>query len=131
MAIRCNPMRSVRPARLAFALALALASIPGAAQAETAASDIPEVVARALQSVVNISVWSTVSAGIGTPGKAAGKSPPHDFRIYGSGLIINPDGYIVTNRHVIQGAETISVVMPDQSRLPARVVGVASLVDLA
>ena len=122
-------MRSVR--RASFALAVALAFLAGAARADSGAGDVPDVVARALQSVVNISVWSTVAADIGPAGKAAGKSPPRDFRIYGSGLVISPDGYIVTNRHVIDGAETISVVMPDQSRLPARLVGVASLVDLA
>ena len=85
------------------------------------------MVEKALPSVVNIAVWSADPAETGV----AGKSPAHDHRIFGSGLIVGADGTILTNRHVIQGAETISVVLQDQSRLPARVIGVAELVDLA
>jgi hypothetical protein len=41
----------------------------------------------------------------------------------GSGFIIDPMGYVVTNNHVIEEAGTITVVLQDNSRHPARLVG--------
>lgn len=49
----------------------------------------------------------------------------------GSGVIISPDGYIVTNNHVIDGAVDIRVTMSDQEVLPAKLVGADPLTDLA
>ncbi len=49
----------------------------------------------------------------------------------GSGVIISHDGLIVSNYHVIRDADTIEVVFKDRRRLPARVVGVDSLIDIA
>src|SRR5215468_4463116 len=49
----------------------------------------------------------------------------------GSGIIISPDGYIVTNNHVIEGATDIRVTMTDRRVLPAKLIGVDSLTDLA
>src|SRR6266576_2553678 len=49
----------------------------------------------------------------------------------GSGAIISPDGYIVTNNHVIDGATDISVTMSDRRILPAKLVGADPLTDLA
>lgn len=49
----------------------------------------------------------------------------------GSGFIITPDGYIVTNHHVISGAQQISVVLDGGQTYKARVVGSDSLNDLA
>ncbi len=49
----------------------------------------------------------------------------------GSGIIISPDGYIVTNNHVVQDATAITVVLYDQRQLPAKVVGADKLTDLA
>src|SRR6266481_3023094 len=49
----------------------------------------------------------------------------------GSGAIISPDGYIVTNNHVIDGATDISVTMSDRRVLPARLIGADPLTDLA
>lgn len=49
----------------------------------------------------------------------------------GSGVIISPDGYIVTNNHVVDGATKISVTLHDQRIFPAKVVGVDKLTDLA
>ena len=41
----------------------------------------------------------------------------------GSGFIIDGDGYIVTNNHVIQGAEDITVILRDDTQLKAKLVG--------
>ena len=49
----------------------------------------------------------------------------------GSGVIISPDGYIVTNNHVVDGATQIRVTLHDRRRLNAKVIGVDKLTDLA
>jgi serine protease Do len=49
----------------------------------------------------------------------------------GSGVIISPDGYIVTNNHVVDGAVNVSVTLNDRRILPAKVVGTDPLTDLA
>jgi serine protease Do len=49
----------------------------------------------------------------------------------GSGIIISPDGYIVTNGHVVEGAMQIRVTMNDRRVLNAKLVGVDKLNDLA
>jgi len=49
----------------------------------------------------------------------------------GSGIIISPDGYIVTNNHVIDGAVDIRVTMSDRRVLPAKLIGADPLTDLA
>ena len=49
----------------------------------------------------------------------------------GSGIIISPDGYIVTNNHVVDGATNIKVTLNDRRILSAKVVGVDKLNDLA
>ncbi len=66
-------------------------------------------------------------------------------RSLGSGVIVDPDGYIITNSHVVKGAERVRVVLTPQfsgsqptsslkSRgkvFPARIVGYSKLIDLA
>lgn len=49
----------------------------------------------------------------------------------GSGVIISPDGYIVTNNHVVDGAVNIDVTMSDRRILPAKLVGKDPLTDVA
>ncbi|HRY16352.1 MAG TPA: trypsin-like peptidase domain-containing protein, partial [Candidatus Competibacteraceae bacterium] len=49
----------------------------------------------------------------------------------GSGFIISPDGYILTNAHVAQDAEKIIVRLSDQRERPAKVIGVDELTDVA
>lgn len=49
----------------------------------------------------------------------------------GSGFIISPDGYIVTNNHVIADAEEITIILHDDTNLKAKVVGRDPKTDLA
>ena len=49
----------------------------------------------------------------------------------GSGVVIDRSGYVITNMHVIAGANEITVVLSDGKRCPGLVVGVDSLTDLA
>lgn len=82
-------------------------------------------------SVVHIHTSSTES------GK--GRNFQHPFaqsnlfpsRGQGSGVIVDAEGYIITNRHVIQGAEIIFVQLHDKTEQIATVVGVDQLTDLA
>jgi serine protease Do len=49
----------------------------------------------------------------------------------GSGVIISPDGYIVTNNHVVDGAMEVRVTLHDRRSFPAKVIGTDKLTDLA
>ncbi|WP_321481247.1 Do family serine endopeptidase [uncultured Bacteroides sp.] len=50
---------------------------------------------------------------------------------YGSGVIISKDGYIVTNNHVIDGADEITVKLNDNREFKARIIGADAATDLA
>ena len=52
-------------------------------------------------------------------------------RSLGSGVIVNPDGYILTNNHVISGASEIKVTLADKREFPAKVIGTDPQSDLA
>ena len=49
----------------------------------------------------------------------------------GSGVIMSPEGYLLTNNHVIEGADQIEVVLADARRAPAKVIGTDPESDLA
>jgi serine protease Do len=49
----------------------------------------------------------------------------------GSGVIISPDGYIVTNNHVVDGAVQVKVTLHDRRVMDAKVIGTDKLTDLA
>jgi serine protease Do len=49
----------------------------------------------------------------------------------GSGFIVSPEGVIVTNRHVIEGAYSVFVTLHDGRNLPARLLGKALIYDVA
>jgi serine protease Do len=60
-----------------------------------------------------------------------GQAGPQTEHGIGSGVIISPDGYIVTNNHVVNGATEIRVTLHDRRILPAKVIGTDKLTDLA
>ena len=60
-----------------------------------------------------------------------GSRPRRHARSMGSGFVINQNGYIVTNNHVVEGATQITVKLSDGRELPAKIVGRDSKSDIA
>lgn len=52
-----------------------------------------------------------------------GNSRPREVQGYGSGVIISADGYIITNNHVIENAESVDVTLNDNRTFTAQVIG--------
>ncbi len=109
--------------------AAAVAS-PGAQSASTGSStttvktiDLTDVIAAAQKSVVTIT-----SDGISGSNFSPFGAPTGGI---GSGVIITPNGYILTNRHVIEGAQTLSVQLQDGKTYPAQLVQQSDTKDLA
>ena len=60
-----------------------------------------------------------------------GPSRPHQAQSLGSGFIIHPDGFIVTNNHVVENAESVEVRLSDDRKFKATIVGRDPKTDLA
>jgi Do/DeqQ family serine protease len=58
-------------------------------------------------------------------------SKPREVSGYGSGVIITSDGFIITNNHVIEGAESVDVTLNDKRTFTARIVGRDPSTDIA
>jgi serine protease Do len=68
--------------------------------------------------------------GIPTPDQGQrGNSPP--VRGAGSGFIVSPDGYILTNTHVVGNADEVTVRLTDRREFPAKVIGADERTDVA
>src|SRR5215218_4374247 len=78
-------------------------------------------VTRVGPSVVNLSVLGEVRTQRG----------PFEVRGAGSGFVITPDGYILTNNHVVEQARQLEASLPDGRTFAAEVVGTDPLTDLA
>ena len=66
-----------------------------------------------------------------SPSPAAPHGHPHRLQSLGSGFIIDGSGIIVTNNHVIEGADEISVILQDNTTLKATLIGHDDRYDLA
>jgi len=142
----------------AFLIAVPAAVATAPAQARPAPDSFADLAAKLLPSVVNISTTQTLkTAGGDQAGPEMPQFPPgspfeqffHDFLEHGlpkgdqpdtlprkatslgSGFIIDPAGYIVTNNHVIADADQITVILHDNTNLKATVVGRDTKTDLA
>jgi len=59
------------------------------------------------------------------------RQEPQIAQGFGSGVITSPDGYIVTNNHVIEGAQNIKVILNDKREFSARLIGADPTTDVA
>ena len=69
--------------------------------------------------------------GPGGPGGQGDGGQPSEVKSLGSGFVISPDGYILTNQHVVKDADEIVVRLQDRRELVAKVVGSDKRSDIA
>ena len=72
----------------------------------------------------------------GNPNQGTGGKQKRQYRTpkqqgSGSGVIISADGYIVTNNHVVEGADELTVTLNDNKEYSARIIGTDKTTDLA
>ena len=110
---------------------------------------VADLVEKLKPAVVNISVTEVVKSGgvpqgFNVPGgdedqlrefwkRFFGNQEPKEFKKkgLGSGFIINKDGYIVTNNHVVQKARDITVILNNKEQYPAKIIGTDPKTDVA
>ena len=110
------------PATAAAATAAAASAATTTTTTTTTTADITAIVALAKQSVVTIT-----ADGVSVKGFNAGE-PTQGV---GSGLILTATGYILTNRHVVEGSQTLSVALENGKSYPAKLIETSSDNDLA
>ena len=141
------------PGSLRALLFAALVALPVAATTPVLAQGPESVAVLAAElspAVVNIGTSRRVRGGGGTPfpdfpegsplgelfnelnpNQGQGEQRMREARSLGSGFIISADGIVVTNNHVIDGADAVEVFLNDGARLPAQVLGRDDKTDLA
>jgi serine protease Do len=137
LAVACSP--SGQEAPLVTPASAQRAQAQARAQAETLATSrrtaIVDAATRVAPSVVSINVVSR---------RRMPSRDPFDFfsffvprsteqvvQGYGTGFVVRRDGVILTNQHVVDNAETITVSLPDGTDLPARLLGEDPTTDIA
>jgi serine protease Do len=97
--------------------------------------DLTYAAEQTVHSVVHVRTTSTLSAQNNNPIMeffyGDSYSRPRQVRGYGSGVIISADGYIITNNHVVDGAEEVTVKLNDNREFKAQVVGRDPNTDIA
>ena len=89
--------------------------------------ELLDAYSRAVVSVVDAVGPAVVSISAGKPGG----EPSTDHAGAGSGVVIAPDGYILTNDHVVHQAKSLEVGLTDGTRLSATTIGTDPATDLA
>ncbi len=133
-------------------LALAVLLLAGSANAQL--PDFTGLVENAGPSVVSVMATSTAKARLrnapsadedaqmqeflrrffgqpGMPGAPGAPQAPRDRTSLGTGFVISADGYILTNHHVIDGADDIHVQLSDRRELSAKLIGSDAETDVA
>lgn len=104
--------------------------------------DLTYAAENAVKGVVNIEIIKEVASSGGgfNPfeeffgfgfGRGSQQAPPREQRGGGSGVIISPDGYIVTNNHVVEDAKEVKVTLNDRRSFTAKVIGTDPTTDVA
>ena len=135
----------LRPLFTAFAFSVfTVLATPSLSSAQERPRDFVELSERLSPAVVNISTAQTIEIDNGN--RAFPKGSPlekfNDFfgdggdknriaRSLGSGFVIDKSGYIVTNNHVIEGADEIEVAFPNGTTFEAKLVGRDPSTDIA
>jgi serine protease Do len=133
----------MRLAILAIALALAVVFVappPAGAQTRMPAEGFGDLAERLMPSVVNIATTQRID-GVGGPprgrgdrnrfGDLFGDDALNEVSSLGSGFVVSAQGVIVTNNHVIEGADQVEVVFQDGERLKAEILGRDPATDIA
>jgi serine protease Do len=136
-----------------------LAPLPARAQGQTVLPDFTELVERVGPAVVNIRTLERVRAGRsgvpemddnmeeffrrfgipipgqrdprrGAPNRGDQQQEPVQ-RGVGSGFILSGDGYVMTNAHVVEGADEVIVTLTDKREFKARIIGADTRTDVA
>src|SRR3989442_14031083 len=103
------------------ALLLLAIVMPGVAVAQTCTDSFAALFERVSPTVVSIQVTKINKA-----------KPQRRFEtVVGSGVVIERDGHVLTNAHVVDGAASLSVTLDSGSRASARLVGMDTVTDLA
>jgi len=137
------PLRALSILVLGLALFLAQSMMAAARGAPESFADLAEKIS---PSVVNITTSTVVAGRTGPQGIVPEGSPFEDFfnnlpnredgaprrsSALGSGFVISEDGFIVTNNHVIEGADEIMIEFFEGFELPATLVGTDKNTDIA
>jgi len=142
-----------RMTRMMLAMAWLMFLMVGTAQAQL--PDFTGLVSKTAPGVVSVMATKTADAQIGdpsdmsdqdaqmqeflrrffgqqgVPGQRGQRPMPQDRTSLGSGFIISSDGYILTNHHVIDGADDIHVQLSDRRELSAKLIGSDAPTDVA
>ena len=110
-----------------------LSTAPAVAQAQRPAPDTLPQVARLFEQSRDqvVSVQTEMAAPPGTLNPFFNPSPGEPSRGQGSGFIVDESGLIITNWHVVNGAQTIQVALAKGDILSARLVGADPATDIA
>lgn len=141
---RCNPAVAARTG-LSVLLILFICLSAGIDSARGADADwataITGVAEKSIPAVAHINITQTREVAAPPPfgapfpfdffGGPGPKKLKRTLRGIGSGVIVKPDGYILTNNHVVAGATTIQVVLPSGEEYRAKVIGTDPKTDLA
>lgn len=142
---KAKPTYHVQVGFIALALVLLQAISAAARGAPESFADLVEDISPA---VVNITTTTKVAKGVtprgivpeGSPfedffkefqDRQGGNNAPRPTSALGSGFVISEDGYVVTNNHVIEGADEIMVEFNDGTELKASIVGTDKNIDIA
>jgi S1-C subfamily serine protease len=101
------------------------------ATAEAGGAELLDAYSQAVTNVVSRVGPAVVNVHMRRRSRTRPGAAPHEAEGTASGVIIAPDGYIVTNSHVVEGASNIGVSLPDGTEFTAEMVGKDPATDLA